>query len=81
LDEKQFAAALHPYKRIVVVEDHFPSAGLYGSLCEVMMRQRVTSRLESLAPRDYTLDVGTSNAYFHRKYGFDVNGILAAVNG
>jgi transketolase len=81
LDEEQLAGALRPYKRIVVVEDHFPSTGLYGSLCEVMIRQRVTGRLESLAPRDYTLDVGTSNAYFHRKYGLDVDGVLALVNG
>ena len=79
LDDEKLADALRPYHRIIVVEDHFPSAGLYGSLCEVLVRHSVTGRLHSLAPRDYTLDVGTSNAYFHRKYGMDVEGILAAV--
>jgi transketolase len=79
LDDEKLADVLRPYHRIIVVEDHFPSAGLYGSLCEVLVRHSVTGRLHSLAPRDYTLDVGTSNAYFHRKYGMDVEGILAAV--
>jgi transketolase len=79
LDDERIAQALRPYQRIIVVEDHFPSTGLYGSLCEVLVRHRMTGRLESLAPRDYTLDVGTSNGYFHRKYGFDADGILAAV--
>lgn len=81
LDEAQFADMLRRYKRILVIEDHFPSAGLYGSLCELAVQQRVTGRLESMAPRDYTLEVGTSNAFFHRKYGFDADGIAAAING
>jgi transketolase len=81
LDETLLADMLRPYGRILVIEDHFPSAGLYGSLCELMVRQRLTGRLESIAPRDYTLEVGTSNAFFHRKYGFDSDGIAAAVNG
>jgi transketolase len=79
LDGEKLADALRPYHRIIVVEDHFPSAGLYGSLCEVLARHSLGGRLHSLAPRDYTLDVGTSNAYFHRKNGLDVEGILAAV--
>jgi transketolase len=79
LDDEKLADALRPYRRIIVVEDHFPSVGLYGSLCEVLVRHAVSARLHSLAPNDYTLDVGTSNAYFHRKYGLDGEGILAAV--
>jgi transketolase len=78
IEAEKLAQALMPYRRIIVVEDHFPSSGLYGSLCEIVARYPVAGRLESLAPQDYTLDVGTSNAYFHRKFGLDVEGILAA---
>jgi transketolase len=80
LDADKLAAALMRYRRIIVVEDHFASSGLYGSLCELAASHRLTARLESLAPRDYTLDVGTSNGYFHRKFGFDVDGILASAS-
>jgi len=78
LDEEKLADALAPYRRIIVVEDHFPSTGLYGSLCEVLVRHSLRGGLHTLAPRDYALDVGTSNAYFHKKHGLDVESILAA---
>jgi transketolase len=81
LDEEDIASSLRPYSKIFVVEDHFPSTGLYGSLCEVLMRYPVSGRLYSLAPTDYTFEVGTANGFFHRKYGFDVDGILAALAG
>jgi transketolase len=77
LEDEKLAAALKPYRRIVVVEDHFPSSGFYGSICELAARYPLTGRLQSLAPCDYAFDVGTSNAYFHRKFGFDADGILA----
>jgi transketolase len=80
IEAEKLAQALMPHRRVIVVEDHFPSSGLYGSLCEVVARCPIAGRLESLAPRDYTLEVGTSNAYFHRKFGFDVEGILAAAS-
>jgi transketolase C-terminal domain/subunit len=79
LEDKDIVAALGPYQRIIVVEDHFPSSGLYGSLCEIVARHALKVQIQSLAPRGYTLDVGTSNAYFHRKYELDADGILAAI--
>lgn len=77
LDGEKLAKTLQPYRRIVVVEDHFPSSGFYGSICELAARHPLNGWLESLSPCDYTLDVGTSNAYFHRKFGLDADGILA----
>lgn len=79
LDEQELSAALEPHRRIFVVEDHFPQSGLYGSLCEFVARNPIRGRIESLAPRDYTFDVGTSPDYFFRKYGIDVSGILASI--
>lgn len=79
LDEEAVVAMLAPHARIIVVEDHFPSTGLYGSLCELVARHPVQGRLSSLAPQDYTLEVGNSSEYFYRKYGLDVSGVLASV--
>ncbi len=79
LDEHVLAEALAPHSRIFVVEDHFPSCGLYGSLCEFAAQNPLRGRLFSLAPRDYTLTVGTSPEFFHRHYGIDPAGILKAI--
>lgn len=79
LQEDKIIDALAPYRRIFVVEDHFPSCGLYGSLCEIVVTHNLPFRMHSLGPRDYTLEVGTSNEFFHRKYGIDSENILQAV--
>ena len=76
LDEERLSEALEPHKRIIVVEDHFPQSGLYGSLCEFVARKPVRGRIESRAPSGYTFEVGTSPDYFHSKCGIDVAGIL-----
>jgi transketolase len=79
LDEKELSEALGSYERIIVVEDHMPLSGLYGSLCEFIARNPVRGRIESLAPRGYTFEVGNSPEYFHKKYSIDVSGILTAI--
>ena len=76
LDEQSLAEMLAPHRRIVVVEDHFPKAGLYGSLCEFAARNPIGGRLESVAPNDYSFDVGSSPKYFFRKFGMDVPALL-----
>ena len=79
LDENELFGALEPHKRIFVVEDHFPQSGLYGSLCEFIARNPVQGKIKSLAPIDYTLEVGTSPDYFYNKYGINVSGILTSI--
>ena len=76
LDEQSLAEMLAPHSRIVIVEDHFPQAGLYGSLCEFAARNPLRGELESIAPKDYTFEVGSSPDYFFRKFGMDVNSLL-----
>jgi len=78
LDDGKLLPLLKQYKRIVVVEDHFPSSGLYGSLCELIASNGIATKIISLAPRDYAFDVGTSPEYFYRLQGLDAAGILKA---
>lgn len=79
IDEEALAGILGAYDHLVVVEDHFPDSGLYGSCCDIVVRQRIPGRVTSLAPTDYSLEVGTSPAYFHRMYRIDREGIAKAV--
>jgi transketolase len=79
LEHLDLADALAPHARIFVVEDHFPSTGLFGSLCEFAAQYPVRGKLVSLAPRDYTLQVGSTPEFFHQKYGIDADGILKSI--
>ncbi len=79
LDAADFQEALGPHARILVVEDHFPETGLYGSLCELAARKVFTGSLQPLGPLGYDLEVGTSALHFHRKLGLDAAGILKAL--
>lgn len=79
LEESVLSKALSGYKSIFVVEDHLPQSGLYGSLCEFAVRTHVAGKIFSLAPTNYTFDVGTSPDYFFKKYGIDTPGILNSI--
>jgi transketolase len=79
LDPKTLSEALAPHSRIIVVEDHFASSGLFNSLCEFVSQHPVRGRLSSVAPQTYTLEVGTSPEYFFKMYGLDVAGIRKVI--
>jgi len=76
---------LAKHAQAFVVEDHFGHTGLYSSLCQLAMQQRLDTFIRSIAPPlDYDLVVGQSSDFYHRKYGLDAAGILgrlAAVDG
>ena len=79
LEEAKLLEILDKYRRIIVVEDHMPLSGMYGSLCELIARNPVKGRIESLAPSGYTFEVGTKPDYFFAKYGLDVPGIFSFI--
>jgi transketolase len=78
LDARTLTDALTPHSRIIVVEDHFPNSGLYNSLCEFVAENPVRGKLSSLAPHEYTLDVGASPNFYAKKFGIDVQALLKA---
>lgn len=79
INHDQLVAAMESHSRIFVVEDHFPQSGLFGSICEFVAQHHVCGKVRSLAPRNYTLEVGASPDHFHRKYGIDADSILRSV--
>ncbi|MBM3514543.1 MAG: hypothetical protein FJX59_12655, partial [Alphaproteobacteria bacterium] len=78
LDREKCADVLRQFRRVIVVEDHFPMNGLYGSLSEMIASHGLGVQISSLAPRDYCYDVGVSPEYFFRRQGLDAAGILTA---
>lgn len=76
LDPVALGPILARYRRAIIVEDHFPHSGLYGSLCRYAMEQGWPVRLQSAAPSEYSLTVSTSeNGYFHR-FGMSVESLV-----
>jgi len=80
IDWAQIAGPLGDHDDVVVVEDHFPEQGLFGTLCRLCMEAGVHPRIKSLAPQEYNLTVGTSGAYYEAAYGIDAAGISATLD-
>ncbi len=80
LPEEPLAEALAGHRHVLVVEDHFPSSGLYGVLCQFVVEHGLSCTLESIAPPEaYPLKVGESPAYYERLYRLDAGSIAEAV--
>ena len=77
LDRTGVITALNEYQKIVVVEDHFRDTGLYGMICELCASSRIAKDICSRSPENYDFEVGKSNAYFHKKYRFDSESLVA----
>lgn len=78
LDGAVVAAHLARYRRIVVAEDHVPDTGLFGALAVVAAQHGLGSRIVGLGPDRYALEVATTPAGFHARFGFDLGGVLKA---
>lgn len=77
IDTTVVAPYLAAHQRVLVVEDHFGHTGLYAALCQLAMQERMAGFIESAAvPFEYTLTVGQSGEFYHRRYGLDMPGIL-----
>jgi hypothetical protein len=75
IDNENLIKLISGYQRLIVIEDHFPLLGLYGTLTELVARNRLAIKIESIAPKEYAFDVGVDSEYFHKKYKLDSDGI------
>ena len=78
-DEPALCNILDRYEHVVVVEDHMPLTGLYGSLCELKSRHDLKLKLSYRAPEGYTLTVGTSPDFYHRMYEIDSESLKSLI--
>lgn len=79
IDWNAIGPALAAHAHTIVVEDHFPEHGLYGTLCRLVQEHGLVTRIRSLAPGSFNLTVGTSNAYYYKIYKLDTAGLLSVV--
>lgn len=69
-DELPLKEIFNNYEKLIVIEDHFASSGLYGVLCEFCNSHSINRKIISIAPTDYIFEVGKSSDYFHKRLGF-----------
>lgn len=79
LDKPKLKIIIEQFENILVVEDHFASTGLFGTLCEFCIDFSIFQKLISIAPKDYIFEVGSTNNYFHEKIGISSNKILERI--
>jgi transketolase len=71
LDGKTLKELFERYSRIVIVEDHFVTSGLYNSICQYLVGTHpVKTNLYSIATPEIYEDVVGSKDYFADKYGY-----------
>ena len=78
--ERNIFRILIKYKKIFVVEDHFSSSGLYGSLCELMINFKKKIIIYPLGPKGYNLKVGQSPQFLMKQHKIDQNSIVKKLN-
>ena len=49
---------LSNYEEIIVIEDHFSNCGLYSILSQILLENKWSGKLRSIAPKNYSLKVG-----------------------
>jgi transketolase len=70
LDKPKLKELFKQYTKIVVVEDHFVTSGLYNSICQAAVEMKLTNSLYSIGtPEVYEEVVGNAD-FFADRYGF-----------
>ncbi len=62
-------------KRLVVVEDHFATTGLYSSVCQLVAHHRLPIEVVSRAPSGYYRESGDNPAHFWKKFRGDAESL------
>ena len=78
-DESLLKEILNNYDKLIVIEDHFASSGLYGVLCEFCNSHSINRKIISIAPTDYIFEVGKSSDYFHKRLGFGLENNINSI--
>lgn len=70
LNRRELEALFKRFAKIIVVEDHFVTSGLYNSLCQILVEMGCQTQLCSIGvPEKYEERVGDKE-YFADKYGY-----------
>jgi transketolase len=76
LDTVTVRNLLIEYKQVIIVEEQLEQCGLYNSICQEIITNRLTYHyLEYIAIKEYCKQIG-SRSYFARHYGYSVERLI-----
>ena len=79
LDEQLLLEKLKLHEVVISVEDHFPTTGLYSSLCEVVARNRLNIEVIATGPTSAAFKVGSTADYYHQVFGLDSRSLIKQI--
>jgi len=79
LDERLLIEKLKLHEVVISVEDHFPTTGLYSSICEVVVRNRLNIEVLATGPTCAAFKVGSTADYYHQVFGLDSRSLIKQI--
>ena len=79
LDEQLLLEKLKLHEVVISVEDHFPTTGLYSSICEVVVRNRLNIEVLATGPTCAAFEVGATADYYHQVFGLDSGSLIKQI--
>jgi len=81
LDREEIGRILKRYLKIVVVEDHMVTSGLYNSLCEIFVDMQCQQKhIYCIGPPEKYEDIVGDNNFFADRYGYSPGKIARFVS-
>jgi len=70
---------LQSHEVVISVEDHVPTTGLYSSICDVVVRNRLNIEVLATGPSIAAFEVGGSADYYHQVFGLDSGSLIKQI--
>ena len=71
IENKELVEIFNRYEKILVIEDHFPSSGVYSSMCKLKNENQLKARISALSPKNYDFNVGVNQEFYLKKNQID----------
>jgi transketolase C-terminal domain/subunit len=82
LDKEQLRGLFERFSRIVVIEDHMVTSGLYNSVCQCLVEMRFPGiTLYSIGTPEIYEDVVGDKGFFADRYGYSPEKIALFISG
>lgn len=67
IENKELVEIFNKYEKILVIEDHFASSGVYSSMCILKNEYELKANIHALSPKTYDFNVGINQDYYLNK--------------
>lgn len=80
INEKKLLNVIKKYSKILILEDHFASTGLYSTICQILIKNNLNTKVESIAPSKYVLTGSKDQRFLMSQSGINYQNIKKKIN-